>query len=73
MASISEAETIRRRQSNESVLGTNAMEGLFPDAATTVLLRRYQQGELTLEQFSTEVDRHARELLAAQKNMAGAA
>lgn len=73
MPSISEDEKARRHQLVESVLGTNAMEGLSPDTATLSLMRRYEQGELTMEQFSEAMDRHAHELLAAQRKMAGAA
>jgi hypothetical protein len=55
------------------VIGTNAMEGLTPDGPTLALLRDYQEGVLTLEQFSSAMDQHAYHLLAAQDKMAGAA
>ena len=73
MALISEDEKRRRRQSSESVLGTHAMEGLFPDEPTRSLLRRYDEGELSLDQFSEAMDRHAHALLAASGKMADVA
>lgn len=73
MAPISEKEKLSRHASMQSVLGSHAMEGLFPDAATSTLIRRYEEGELTLDQFSEAMDQHAQKLLAAQRNMAGAA
>jgi hypothetical protein len=72
MAHISDAEKLRRCSSNQSVLGTFAMEGLAPDAATLVLLRQFEEGELTMEQFSAAMDRHAHALLAQQRAMVGA-
>jgi hypothetical protein len=73
MPPISEEEKLRRQRSNESVLGSSAMEGLFPDQATQAILRQYENGELSLEQFSQAMDSHARQLLTAQGKMAGAA
>jgi len=73
MPAISEEEKLRRRLSNESILGSSAMEGLFPDEATLAILQRYEGGELTLEEFSAAMDQHAHHLLAAQRRMAGAA
>jgi hypothetical protein len=65
MAQISEEEKLRRRRVNESVIGTNAMEGLVLDAETLVLMRRYEEGELTPQQLSAEIDRHVDNLLVA--------
>jgi hypothetical protein len=73
MATISEDEKRSRHASMQSVLGSHAMEGLFPDAATSALIKRYEEGELTLDQFSEAMDIHAQKLLAAQRKMAGAA
>ena len=73
MPPISEEEKLRRHQSNESVLGTHAMEGLFPDDTTRALLDRYAEGDLTLEQVSEAMDHHAYSLVAAQGKLAGAA
>jgi hypothetical protein len=66
MPRISQAEKLRRRRINESVIGTNAMEGLTLDAETLALMDRYAEGELTREQLSAEIDRHVDKLLAAQ-------
>lgn len=66
MAQISEAEKLHRRRINQSVIGTNAMEGLTLDAETLALMDRYAEGELTREQLSAEIDRHVDTLLAAQ-------
>jgi len=43
MDHISEQEKARRRQINESVIGTNAMEGIVFDAETLALMRRYER------------------------------
>jgi hypothetical protein len=71
MARISEAEKLSRQRSNQSALGTFAMEGLTPDAATLALMQQFEQGDLTLEQFSTAMDTHAQKLLAAQRTTVG--
>jgi len=65
MDHISEQEKARRRQINESVIGTNAMEGIVFDAKTLALMRRYEEGELTSQQLSAEIDRHVDKLLGA--------
>ncbi len=70
MARISEEEKLRRRRSNECVLGTHAMEGLFVDAATLSLLESYAEGELTREQLSNAIDRHVEEMLAGKRDKA---
>ena len=67
MPSISEDEMNGRQRSVASNLGTHAMEGLFPDGPTLTILRRYEHGELTLEQFSEAMDAHARKLIAARR------
>jgi hypothetical protein len=72
LAKITEEEKLRRRSSTQSALGTFAMEGLAPDNATLAVLRRFEDGELTMEQFSVAMDRHAAALLAAQRTMVGA-
>jgi hypothetical protein len=66
LTKVSEAEKLRRRRINESVIGTNAMEGLTLDAETLALMDRYAEGELTREQLSAGIDRHVDKLLAAQ-------
>ena len=51
MSALSAEEMRRRRQSLESVRGTHAMEGLLPDAPPLEIMGRYEQGELTLNEF----------------------
>ncbi len=63
MAAISAEEKLRRNKIIESVLGTNAMEGLTPDAATLAIMRRYESGELSMEEFSAEMDAYGHELV----------
>jgi hypothetical protein len=67
MAHISEAEKLRRRHINESVIGTNAMEGLTLDAETLALMDRYAEGELTSEQVSAGIRLHVDQLLEARR------
>jgi hypothetical protein len=73
MPTISEEEQSKRRRMSDSVIGTNIMEGQPPDAATLAILRRYDCGELTLEEFSAEMDAHARSLIRMHAPMAGVA
>lgn len=73
MASISDEEKLRRRESNESVFGSFAMEGLEPDEATRSIFLQYENGELTLGQFSDAMDRHANDLVALHAKMASVA
>ncbi len=49
------------------------MEGLFPDAPTLEIMRRYENGEYTLDQFSAAMDAHAFALVAERRALAGAA
>lgn len=65
MSSISEQEMLRRRRINQSVIGTNAMEGLQLDAETIALMAQYERGELSREQLSAEIDRHVSDLATA--------
>lgn len=73
MANISEEEKLRRRRIVSSVLGTHAMEGLSPDAGTADLLERYESGELTLDAFSSAMDKHALELVALHRPLVNVA
>jgi hypothetical protein len=73
MAFISEEEKLRRRDSNESVFGSFAMEGLEPDEATRAIFAQYAEGDLSLEEFSAAMDRHAQTLLASLGKLVGAA
>ena len=59
MAEISEHEKCRRREGNACVLGTHAMEDIFPDQEALDILNRYAEGELSLDEFSEALDRHA--------------
>jgi hypothetical protein len=65
MARISESEKLRRRRSNENVIGTHAMEGLQLDGLTLDLMRRFEEGEIDRKQLATAIDLHVQELLAA--------
>lgn len=72
MAVITEEEKLRRRQSNEDAIGTHAMEGLFLDAPTLALMRRFEEGELDREELSAAVRSHVLGL-HAQNSSAGLA
>lgn len=73
MAIILEKERRRRNEIVLSTLGTNALEGIEPDSTTRALLARYASGDLTLLQFSSAMDAHAMELVAAHRSLAGVA
>jgi hypothetical protein len=62
MALISEEEKLRRKQCVESVIGTNAMEGIFLDAPTLGLMRRFEAGEIEIEELSAAIDLHVSEM-----------
>ena len=66
MGLISDEEKLRRRESVESVLGTSAMEGQFPDTSTLALLERFEKGEFDQQGLSAAIDRHVEHLLAAR-------
>lgn len=55
-----------------SVLASFRMEGLDPDLETAVLLERYTEGAISLEEFGMAIERHAANL-AAQEPTEGAA
>ena len=73
MALISKEEMNRRKRMVASVIGTHAMEGITPEAETVALYRRYEEGDLTLEESGLAIDAHAGRLVAATRQMAGAA
>lgn len=73
MSAASAEEVLRRHREIESALGTHAIEGLFPDAATQEILRRFECGEITLAQFSESMNSHAESLIAARRTLVGAA
>ena len=63
MPAISQDEKQQRRRAVRSVIGTHVMEGLEPDATTRSIMNRYAEGELTLEEFSAEMQRHAQTVM----------
>ncbi len=67
MSKISEEEKLSRKLAGDSVIGTSAMEGLTLDAATLELMRRFQEGEIDLDQMSAGIDRHVQALLDASQ------
>lgn len=69
MGLISEEEKLRRRESNASILGTNAMEGQFLDDPTLFLLRQFEEGELDQQELSAAINEHVREMLAARQSL----
>jgi hypothetical protein len=73
MPTISEAEKQERRRIAGSVAGTQAMEGIQLSPESRQLLDRYAEGELTLDEFSANMDRCAEQLLAKRRELAGAA
>ena len=64
MPEITVQEKQRRRQINDSVIGTNAMEGIELDAETIALMRRYEEGELSRQELSAAIDAHVEALFA---------
>jgi hypothetical protein len=72
MAQISAPEKFLRHQSNQDVLGTHAMEGIAPDAATLALMDRFAEGELSREELSAAIDLHVQGLLAARGHLVSA-
>lgn len=67
MPTLSAEEKLGRSESMASVLGTHAMEGLLPDEATKKIMRRYSDGELTLEEFSAAMDAYGKALVEATR------
>ena len=67
MPTITEVEKARRYRAVDSSQGSLAMEGQCLDSVTQELSRRYAEGELSLEQFGEEVERHATSLVAEIK------
>ena len=62
MATVSEEEKLYRRQSNASVIGTNAMEGLTLDPVSAEIGRLFDEGKLTLSEFSAAMQEHVSRL-----------
>jgi len=67
MAMISEQEKLRRRHCVESVIGTNGMEGIVLDAPTLALMRRFEAGDIELEQLSAAIDLHVSDMDLARQ------
>ena len=70
MALISAAEKLRRHESNQSVIGTSAMEGITLDAETLALMRRFEEGELDRAALGLAVRAHVQQLLARREQPA---
>jgi hypothetical protein len=69
---ITSQEIQARREQNESVKGTLAMEGLTLDPVSAELGRRFDQGEITLAEFSAAMQEHVSKLaLAARQAQTG--
>jgi hypothetical protein len=70
---LTQAEKIERLEAMQDAMGTHRAEGIELDATVQALMRRFAEGELTLAQFSAAMDRHAEQVLAAQRSLVGAA
>jgi hypothetical protein len=68
MPTISTAEKLRRHKSNQSVIGTSAMEGIVLDRETLELMRRFEEGELDRAALSAAIQAHVQRLLARAGN-----
>ena len=55
-------EILTRREQNESVIGSLAMEGLTLDPVSAEIGRRFDQGEITLAEFSSAMQAHVSKL-----------
>ena len=73
MAKITEAERAERHRTVESTIGTHAMEGIRIDPVALSIMNSYADGDLTLDQFSAEMNRHAAAVLAKYGPLVGAA
>ena len=75
METITAAERARRRRIVGSAIGTHEMEGLSPDVVTRQIMNSYAEGELTEEQFSAAMQRHAEQVLESlrSRSLVGAA
>ena len=69
MPAISEKERTRRRNLNESVIGTNLMEGLTLDGETLSLMRLYEEGEMDREQLSAAIDLHVDRMIEQRRSL----
>ena len=70
---LSPAEKQERLAAMEDVIGTHRAEGIKVNATVHQLMMKFVDGEITLEQFSSAVDRYAETVLGAARPLAGAA
>jgi hypothetical protein len=68
---LSELEIKARREQNESVLGTLAMEGLTLDPASAEIGRRFDQGQMSFEEFSSAMKAHVANLASIARQREG--
>jgi hypothetical protein len=59
---VSAQEKRARTERNQSVLGTLAMEGITLDPVSIEIGRRFDQGEITLAEFSAAMHAHIAKL-----------
>jgi len=59
---VSAQEKQARAEQNQSVLGTLAMEGITLDPVSIEIGRRFDQGEITLAEFSAAMQAHIAKL-----------
>jgi len=64
---LSKQEIKARREQNESVLGSLAMEGLELDTVSAEIGRRFDRGETTLEEFSAAMKAHVSKLASVAR------
>jgi hypothetical protein len=57
-STVSAQEKQARTERNQSVLGTLAMEGITLDPISMEIGRRFDQGEITLAEFSAAMQAH---------------
>jgi hypothetical protein len=67
------AQEKARTERNQSVLGTLAMEGIAPDPVSLEIGRRFDQGEITLAEFSAAMQTHLATLASAARRAQAAA
>ena len=67
MSYLSEKEKLLRQQSNWSVQGTLAMEGLQLDATSAEIGSRFDRGEISLAEFSADMQAHVADLAQMAK------
>jgi hypothetical protein len=68
---LTEMEIKARREQNESVVGSLAMEGLTLDPASVEIGRRFDQGQMTFEEFSAAMKTHVANLASIARKSEG--